>query len=84
MKICFTKQSFYEYQHWANTDKRVLKKINSLIRAIEASPFDGEGKPEALKFGYSGYWSRRITHEHRLVYKVENQTIYIAQCLKHY
>ncbi|MEW5819711.1 MAG: Txe/YoeB family addiction module toxin [Cyanobacteriota bacterium] len=84
MKILFTTQAWEDYLYWQVNDKKVLKRINSIIENIRRTPFEGLGKPEALKFGLSGYWSRRINHEHRLVYKIENELLYIAQCRYHY
>lgn len=84
MKIKFSKNSQKQYQYWIEKDKKILKKINELIKEIQMTPYDGKGKPEALKFNLTGYWSRRIDHEHRLVYKIEDDIIYIAQCRYHY
>lgn len=73
-----------DYLYWQTTDKSVLKKINSLIKEIERVPYEGNGKPEPLKHNLAGWWSRRINLEHRLVYKVENESIFILQCRYHY
>lgn len=70
--------------HWQQADKKILKRINDLIKAISRDPFDGIGKPEPLRHGLSGYWSRRINDEHRLVYKVEGEDLLIAMCRYHY
>lgn len=70
--------------YWQETDKKVLRKINSLIKEVERSPFQGAGKPEPLKYNLAGWWSRRVDLEHRLVYRVENDSIYILQCRYHY
>lgn len=70
--------------HWQQTDKKILKRINDLIKAISRDPFEGIGKPEPLRHGLSGYWSRRINDEHRLVYKVEGEDLLIAMCRYHY
>lgn len=70
--------------HWQQTDKKILKRINDLIKAISREPFEGIGKPEPLRHGLSGYWSRRINDEHRLVYKVEGEDLLIAMCRYHY
>jgi toxin YoeB len=70
--------------YWQSTDKALLKKINSLIKEIERTPFEGSGKPEPLKHNLAGWWSRRINLEHRLVYKIENDTVVISQCRFHY
>ncbi len=84
MTIIFSKNAWEEYTSWLIEDKRTLKKINDLIKDIQRTPFSGKGKPEALKHDLAGYWSRRITLEHRLVYKYENENIYIIQCKFHY
>lgn len=84
MKLIFSEHSWDEYLYWQNTDKKILKRINILIRAIERMPYEGIGKPEPLKHSLSGYWSRRITDEHRMVYKVENEAVIIAQLRYHY
>ena len=73
--------SFYE---WTIQDKKIAKKIMDLVKDINRTPFAGLGKPEPLKHDLAGYWSRRITDEHRLVYKVENDVITIASCKFHY
>ncbi|HBL75104.1 MAG: toxin YoeB [Bacteroidetes bacterium GWF2_42_66] len=84
MDIFWDKTAWEDYQHWIDTDRKVLRKINALIKECQRTPFAGIGKPEALKQNLSGFWSRRITGEHRLVYKVENDVLYIAQCRYHY
>ncbi len=71
MKLTFSEQAWEEYLYWQKTDKKLLNRINELIKAITREPFTGIGKPEPLKHSLSGYWSRRINDEHRLVYKVE-------------
>lgn len=73
-----------DYLFWQKNDKKVLQKVNELIKEISRQPFSGSGKPEPLKHALKGYWSRRITREHRLVYKVTDLSIYIAQCRYHY
>lgn len=80
----FTRKAEKDYQYWIDNDKKILKKINELIKEIQIMPYEGKGKPEALKFNLTGFWSRRINHEHRLVYKIENGTVYIIQCCYHY
>lgn len=82
--VKFTKKAHKDYQYWIDNDRKILKKINELIKEIQIMPYEGKGKPEALKFNLTGFWSRRINHEHRLVYKIENGTIYIVQCRYHY
>lgn len=84
MDIYWDKTAWDDYQYWAANDRKVLKKINALIKECQRTPFAGTGKPEALKQNLSGFWSRRITGEHRLVYKVENDILYVAQCRYHY
>lgn len=79
MKLVFSSQAWEQYLYWQNTDKKILKRINALIKDIQREPYSGIGKPEPLKHGLSGYWSRRINDEHRLVYKSKNQAILIAQ-----
>lgn len=77
-------QAWEDYLHWQITDKKIVKKINKLIKEIERHPFTGLGKPEPLKHDWTGYWSRQITQEHCLVYKVENDSVKIAQARFHY
>ncbi|MDA2920380.1 Txe/YoeB family addiction module toxin [Desulfobacterota bacterium AH_259_B03_O07] len=84
MKIIFSSHSWEEYLYWQKTDKKILKRINSLIREIQRNPYNGMGKPEPLKYALSGYWSRRINDEHRLVYRVTEDSIFIAQLRYHY
>jgi len=84
VKIVFSEHAWDDYLYWQNADKKIVKRINTLIREIERTPYQGQGKPEPLKHSLSGYWSRRITDEHRLVYKVENDAIVIAQLRYHY
>jgi len=83
--IGFEDSAFTEYLQWAEEDEKIFNKINTLIKEIARDPFRGTGKPEPLKGNWSGYWSRRITQEHRLVYKIlANQNIVIASCKNHY
>ena len=84
MKVTFSSNAWDDYLYWQKTDKAILKRINSLIKDIQRIPYEGIGKPEALKHGLSGYWSRRINAEHRIVYKVVDDTIFIAQMRYHY
>ena len=84
MILSFADDAWSDYLYWEQQDKKILKKINRLIKEIERNPFDGIGEPEPLKYNWSGYWSRRITIEHRLVYKVLDEQILIAQCRYHY
>ena len=82
--ISFEDAGWNDYLYWQTTDKAMLRKLNQLIRDIQRDPFDGIGKPEALKNELSGFWSRRISSEHRLVYRVEDGELVIAQCRGHY
>ncbi len=84
MRKVFSVEAWEEYLYRQSTDKSILKKVNALIKDIERNPFDGIGQPEPLKHNLSGWWSRRINLEHRLVYKIENDSIFIAQCRYHY
>lgn len=84
MKVVFSEHAWEEYVGWQKTDKKILNRINELIKVISRTPFEGIGKPEPLKHTLAGYWSRRINDEHRLVYKVEGETLLIAQCRFHY
>ena len=84
MNILFHKNAWEDYQFWQNNDKSIVKKINQMIKAITENPFEGIGKPEPLKHNLSGLWSRRINFEHRIIYKVEDYTLYIIQCRYHY
>ena len=83
-KIIFSKNAWEDYVYWQTEDKRTLKKINTLIKDIQRTPYEGIGKPEPLKFDLAGYWSRRIDLEHRLVYQVEDSDILIYVCRFHY
>ncbi len=82
--IAFEPSAWDDYLYWHIADKSLFKKINNLIKEIQRTPFSGTGKPEPLKNEYSGFWSRRIDDEHRLVYKVEGDIIVITQCRRHY
>ncbi len=84
MKIIFSEAAWDDYLYWQKTDKKVVQRINELIKTAIRTPFSGIGKPEPLKHGLKGYWSRRINDEHRLVYKVKDDFILIAQCRYHY
>lgn len=80
----FSDKAWEEYQFLILNDKKLLKKLNNLIKEIERNPEDGLGKPEALKGDLQGYFSRRIDEKNRLVYKIENEVIKIIQCMNHY
>lgn len=84
MKIIFSKNAWEDYLYRQQNDKKLLKKINELIREVQRTPYTGTGKPEPLKFELAGLWSRRIDLEHRLVYKVENNDVFIYSCRFHY
>lgn len=84
MKLIFSDNAWDDYIFWQKTDKKILRRINTLIKDTKRNPFEGIGKPEPLKHALSGYWSRRITDEHRLIYKVSENAIEIAQLRYHY
>ena len=84
MKLIFSENAWDDYLYWQKIDKKILKRINLLIQDIKRSPFDGIGKPEPLKHALSGYWSRRINHEHRIVYSANSNSILVAQLRHHY
>lgn len=84
MKLIFVDESWEDYLYWQKTDKKILKKINELLKDISRTPFSGKGKPEPLKYKYKGYWSRRIDHEHRLIYQAKDDEIRIVKCRFHY
>ncbi len=84
MNLIFSGQAWEEYQYWISNDKKTLKRINLLIEATRCDPYEGIGKPEALKHALAGYWSRRITDEQRFVYKVRDDELLIAQLRYHY
>ncbi|MGD9729481.1 MAG: Txe/YoeB family addiction module toxin [Gammaproteobacteria bacterium] len=84
MKLIFSEHAWEDYLYWQRTDKKLLKRINELIKDIKRSPYEGIGKPEPLKHGLSGYWSRRINDEHRIVYKADKNSIFVAQLRYHH
>lgn len=84
MLITFSENAWEDYISWQREDKRMLKKINDLIKEVQRTPYKGLGKPESLKFDLQGYWSRRIDQEHRLVYQVIDNELYIYACRYHY
>jgi toxin YoeB len=83
-KLLFTDESWCDYLYWQTQDKRTLKRINALLREVQREPFEGIGKPEPLKGNLSGYWSRRIDEEHRLVYSADENVVTIISCRHHY
>ena len=84
MKKIFSDRAWEDYLYWQKNDKRMLKKVNELIKDIDRSPYEGIGKPEPLKHSLSGFWSRRINEEHRLVYRISEDEMHIAQIRYHY
>ncbi len=82
--VAFTQAAFDEYNEWFKTNKQIIDRIKTLIKDISRDPFKGIGKPEPLKGNWAGYWSRRIDHEHRLVYKISDTQILIVKCKGHY
>ncbi|PIQ29631.1 MAG: Txe/YoeB family addiction module toxin [Bacteroidetes bacterium CG18_big_fil_WC_8_21_14_2_50_41_14] len=84
MRITFSTNSWEDYLSWQKEDKKMLKRINQLIKEIQRNPFHGIGNPEPLKFDLSGFWSRKIDREHRLVYQVFDNEILIYSCKYHY
>ena len=84
MKLIFAEQAWEDYLYWQKTDRKIVARINSLLQEIRREPFSGIGKPEPLRHGLAGYWSRRINDEHRIVYKVQDGALLIAQLRYHY
>jgi len=84
MKLVFSDAAWEDYLFWQQQDKRMVERINKLIKEVQREPFSGIGKPEPLKHALAGYWSRRITDEHRMVYKIEGDSMLIAQLRYHY
>ena len=84
MKLIFADDAWDDYVYWQKQDKRMVERIDTLIRETQREPFAGAGKPEPLKHAFSGYWSRRINDEHRMVYRVEGDALMIAQLRFHY
>lgn len=80
MKYIFVDESWEDYLYWQRTDRKILERINGLLKEISRNPFTGIGKPEPLKYKYKGFWSRRINDEHRLIYQVKDNEILIAKC----
>ena len=83
MNLVFSENAWQDYLYWLGTDRNILNTINNLIKEIQRSPHQGIGKPEPLRHELAGYWSRRITREHRIVYKVEGDAVFIAQLRFH-
>ena len=84
MDLLWDRLAWEDYLYWLETDRKILKKINASIKECQRTPYTGTGKPEELKQNLAGFWSRRINDEHRLIYKVEGDVLYIAQCRYHY
>lgn len=84
MKITFSQRGWDDYLHWQTTDRKVLRRVNQLIEDIRRNENEGIGKPEPLRREWSGYWSRRITQEHRLIYRITEVAVLIAACRFHY
>jgi toxin YoeB len=84
MTITFSENAWDDYLYWQKVDKKIVKKINKLIKEIQRTPFEGSGRPEKLRYDLAGYWSRRIDQEHRLVYQVDNNQILVYSCRFHY
>ncbi len=84
MKVIFHPNGWDDYLYWQRSNKKMLKKINSLIKEILRTPYEGTGKPEPLKFDLTGFWSRKIDQEHRIVYGVDNYELHILACRYHY
>ena len=84
MRHSFVDESWEDYLYWQSTDKKILKRLNDLIKDIKRSPFAGIGKPEPLKHKYKGCWSRRIDDEHRIIYLVNDDEVVILKCRFHY
>lgn len=84
MKLVWDENAWEDYLWWQTQDRKILKRVNALIKDIDRNGNDGMGKPEPLKHGFQGYWSRRITDEHRLVCKINDAEIRVAACRYHY
>lgn len=84
MRYIFVDESWEDYLYWQKTNKKLLKRVNDLLKNISRNPHAGNGKPEPLKYKYKGFWSRRINDEHRLIYKVKGDDVLIAKCRFHY
>jgi toxin YoeB len=84
MKLIFAEQAWEDYLFWQQTDKKITRRIHELIKDTTRSPFSGIGKPEPLRHALAGFWSRRITEEHRMVYRVEGDKLLLAQLRYHY
>ena len=84
MKLIFSEEAWEDYLYWQKQDRRMIERINKLVQEVQRAPFSGVGKPEPLKHALSGYWSRRITDEHRMVYRIEGDSLLLAVLRYHY
>ena len=84
MRLIFSEHGWEDYLYWQQTDRKMLVRINALIKEVKRHPFQAIAKPEPLRHGLAGYWSRPITDEHRMVYKVAEDALFIAQLRYHY
>jgi toxin YoeB len=84
VRVVFSEHAWDDYLYWQKTDRKIVQRVNALIKDVQRTPFEGVGKPEPLKHALSGWWSRRMTDEHRMVYKVDGDAILIAQLRYHY
>lgn len=84
MRLVFSDEAWEDYLYWQKQDKRMVERINKLIQEVQREPFSGIGKPEPLKHALAGFWSRRVTDEHRMVYRVDGSDLQIAQLRFHY
>ena len=84
MKVVCDEDAWHDYVYWRKADRKVVRRITALIKEIQRSPFEGIGKPEGLRHALAGYWSRRITDEHRIVYRIQGDQLQIAQLRYHY
>lgn len=84
MKLLFAEEAWEDYLYWQKQDRKMVERINKLIAEVKRDPFAGVGKPEPLKHALSGFWSRRINDEHRMVYKMDGSALLIAQLRYHY
>ncbi len=82
--LAFLPVAWEDYQYWQQTDKAILRRLHALLKELQRTPFEGTGKPELLRYERAGTWSRRITDEHRLVYRVEGEAVWLLQCRYHY
>lgn len=84
MKLIFSDEAWEDYLFWQKQDRRMVERINKLVKETMREPFSGVGKPEPLKHAFSGYWSRRLTDEHRMIYKMADDALWIVQLRYHY